>query len=59
MSYQPENAEPADTRQRLLRSALHAFGHNDYNAVSNRRLVNDAGANVAAISYHFGGKREL
>lgn len=54
-----ENAASADTRQRLLRSALHAFGHNNYDAVSNRRLVQDAGANVAAISYHFGGKREL
>ncbi|NEV63469.1 CerR family C-terminal domain-containing protein [Thiorhodococcus minor] len=53
------NPETPDTRQRLLRSALRAFGHNDYDAVSNRQLVQDAGANVAAISYHFGGKREL
>ena len=59
MSDQLVNAEPADTRQRLLRSALHAFGHNDYDAVSNRQLVQDAGANISAISYHFGGKREL
>lgn len=59
MSDRPANTEPADTRQRLLVSALHAFGHNDYDAVSNRGLVEDAQANVAAISYHFGGKREL
>ncbi|EGV20131.1 CerR family C-terminal domain-containing protein [Thiocapsa marina] len=59
MSDRSANPETPDTRQRLLRSALRAFGHNDYDAVSNRQLVQDAGANVAAISYHFGGKREL
>ena len=50
---------PGDTRQRLLQAALKAFGQHDYEAVSTRQIVEAAGANIAAISYHFGGKRAL
>ncbi|MDJ0740054.1 MAG: CerR family C-terminal domain-containing protein [Gammaproteobacteria bacterium] len=48
-----------DTRERLLHAALAAFGHRDYEAVSTREIVDAAGANIAAISYHFGGKKAL
>lgn len=48
-----------DTRLRLLRAALAAFGQRDFDAVSIRDIVAAAGVNVAAISYHFGGKRDL
>ena len=48
-----------DTRDRLLTAALHAFGRRDYDGVSTREIVQAAGANIAAISYHFGGKRGL
>lgn len=47
------------TRDRLLRAALQAFGQHDYDAVSTRRIVDSAGVNIAAISYHFGGKKGL
>lgn len=48
-----------DTRERLLQAGLQAFGRRDYDGVSIRQVAEAAGANIAAISYHFGGKREL
>ena len=54
----PGKSKP-DTRERLLAASLQAFGHNDYQAVSTRQIVERAEANISAISYHFGGKREL
>ncbi len=53
----PQNT--LDTRQRLLHASLKAFGHRDYDAVSTRDIVKAAGANISAISYHFGGKHGL
>lgn len=52
-------AQNSDTRRRILQAALSAFGHNDYDAVSIRQIVEAAGVNIAAISYHFGGKKGL
>lgn len=51
--------QSSDTRDRLLTAALHAFGSRDYDGVSTREIVQAADANIAAISYHFGGKRGL
>jgi len=48
-----------ETRERLLAAALEAFGQRDYDAVSTRELATAAGVNLAAISYHFGGKHGL
>lgn len=48
-----------DTRERILAAALAAFGHNDYDSVGVRRIVEAAGANIAAVSYYFGGKKGL
>jgi AcrR family transcriptional regulator len=48
-----------DTRERLLRAAIFAFGQRDYDGVSTREIVEAAGANISAISYHFGGKQGL
>ncbi len=47
------------TRQRLLQTSLMAFGAHDFDAVSTREIVEAAGANISAISYHFGGKKGL
>ena len=47
------------TRRRLLQAALRAFGQRDYDAVSTREIVEAAGANISAISYHFAGKQGL
>ncbi len=48
-----------ETRERLLRVAVAAFGQRDYDGVSTREIVEAAEANISAISYHFGGKRGL
>jgi AcrR family transcriptional regulator len=49
----------ADTRERLLRAGLEAFGVHGYEGVSTRQLANLAGVNLAAIPYHFGGKEGM
>ncbi len=59
MSSKNLDADSINTRDRLLQAALKAFGHNDFNAVSTREIVEIAGANISAISYHFGGKQGL
>ena len=48
-----------DTRTRLLQAALEVFSRRDFDGVSVREIVDLAGANVAAVSYHFGGKEGL
>lgn len=57
----PEQTETQTlaTRERLLHAAVIAFGRRDYDGVSIREVVEAADANIAAISYHFGGKQEL
>lgn len=48
-----------ETRERLLQTAVIAFGQRDYDGVAIRQIVEQADANIAAVSYHFGGKRGL
>ena len=59
MNTEAHNSAQRDTRVRLLRTALAIFAHRDFQAVSIREIVELAGANIAAISYHFGGKQGL
>ncbi len=48
-----------DTRRRLIEAAVRVFGENGYHGVGTRDLADAAGANQAAIPYHFGGKEGL
>ncbi len=48
-----------DTKLRLIESAGEAFAEKGYDAVGIREICQQAGANVAAVSYHFGDKRGL
>src|SRR3546814_8615422 len=48
-----------ETRQRLLDAAIDVFGRCGYEGASTRALAGAAGANLAAIPYHFGGKEGL
>ena len=52
-------ASGGETRERLLEAGLRLFATHGYESVSTRQLTRAADANVAAIAYHFGGKREL
>jgi AcrR family transcriptional regulator len=49
----------ASTRERLLRAALQVFAERGYEAATIREICGRAGANVAAVHYHFGDKRKL
>lgn len=48
-----------DSRERLLAAAAKMFAARGYDGVSVRELATAARVNVAAVSYHFGGKRGL
>ena len=47
------------TAQRLLDAAAHEFARHGYVATRIRDIVDAAGANLAAVNYHFGGKEGL
>jgi AcrR family transcriptional regulator len=49
----------AATAATLVRTARHLFAQNGYDGTSVRAITGAAGANLGAITYHFGSKREL
>ena len=53
-----QTARP-NTRQALLDAAEALFSERGYEAVGIREIVERADANLAAIKYHFGSKRDL
>lgn len=52
-------ADGEATRERLLMTALRLFAQRGFAATSTREIAQAAGANVAAIAYHFGDKAGL
>ncbi len=50
---------PAETRERILDAAEALFGEVGFDGVSLRDITGRAGANVAAVNYHFGSKEKL
>ncbi|HUQ68237.1 MAG TPA: CerR family C-terminal domain-containing protein [Planctomycetaceae bacterium] len=48
-----------DTRNRLIQSAGTIFAEKGYEAASVREICQAAEANIAAVHYHFGEKRQL
>ena len=49
----------SDTRKRLLEATEWLFIDRGYEAMSLRHITARAGANLAAVNYHFGGKEAL
>jgi AcrR family transcriptional regulator len=49
----------ARTRDALVASGICLFGQHGYEGTSTRAIAAHAGANIAAIAYHFGGKAGL
>lgn len=56
---QAQRHSHTDTRQRLLDAAEWLFIEKGYEAMSLRHITTKAGANLAAVNYHFGGKEAL
>jgi AcrR family transcriptional regulator len=50
---------PPDTRTKILDAAEHLFAERGYRGTSVRAITDLAGANLAAVGYHFGSKAEL
>ncbi|MDQ0810953.1 AcrR family transcriptional regulator [Streptomyces sp. B3I7] len=48
-----------DTRGQILDAAEHLFAEHGYRGTSIRAITTLAGANLAAVGYHFGSKAEL
>jgi len=55
----PSKQKSEPTREALISSALHLFGRQGFDGTSTREISARAGANIAAIAYHFGGKDGL
>jgi AcrR family transcriptional regulator len=55
----PPTSDDKSAKERILDAAGDVFGRMGYKAATIREICRSAGVNVAAINYHFGGKREL
>jgi AcrR family transcriptional regulator len=53
------NAATPDTRAALLAAARKLFAERGYDGTSIRALTGEAGANLGAVTYHFGSKEAL
>ena len=47
------------TDLRLVETAIRLFAHHGFHGTSVRRITREAGTNLGAVTYHFGGKRKL
>jgi AcrR family transcriptional regulator len=55
----PSPPVPDSTRDRLLEAAGEIFAERGFREATIRDICGRAGANIAAINYHFGGKERL
>src|ERR1043166_2266348 len=55
----PGGRSERETRDRLLAAAEKLFAERGFKKVTVREICREAGANIAAINYHFGDKRGL
>lgn len=53
------NDHDQETRIRVLKAAARIFAEHGFNGASVREICNEAGANVAAVNYHFRDKMGL
>lgn len=57
MTSTPDNS--SGTRIRLLEAAGHTFAEHGFRGTTVREICRRAGANIAALHYHFGGKEQM
>jgi AcrR family transcriptional regulator len=53
------SGEGGPTRERLIEVAERLFAERGFGATSVRHITAEAGCNLAAVNYHFGGKDQL
>jgi AcrR family transcriptional regulator len=53
------NIATPTTRTKILDAAERRFAERGYDATSIREITREAGVNVAAVHYHFGGKEDV
>jgi AcrR family transcriptional regulator len=56
---EPEDMSQAETRRQLLEAAGEVFAEVGFRDATVREICRRAGANIAAINYHFGDKENL
>ncbi len=56
---QSKKQQSEATRTTLINTGARLFALHGYHGVSMRTLASEAGVNIAAVSYHFGGKTGL
>jgi len=56
---QTAEKDSRDTRERILACAERLFAERGFDSTSLRTITTEAGANLAAVNYHFGSKDEL
>ncbi len=49
----------SETRAAIVAAAMRGFAERGFDATSVREIATEAGCNLAAVSYHFGGKEAL
>lgn len=54
-----QTPDEKSAKAKILDAAGEVFGHRGYKAATIREICRQAGVNVAAINYHFGGKEVL
>src|SRR5947207_5435679 len=55
----PAAAAPDPTREKLLAAAAEVFAEAGFRNATVREICQRAGANIAAVNYHFGDKEKL
>ncbi|MNI24848.1 HTH-type transcriptional repressor NicS [compost metagenome] len=53
------NHQEPDMKMRILLAAKKLFARQGYEGTSVRQICEEAGANIALVSYHFGGKEKV
>ena len=59
MSEHEFSGDGRDTREKLLDAAERLFAEQGFDSTSLRQITSAAGANLAAVNYHFGSKDDL